>query len=94
MRRSVVALLVLLVPVLLFANVAQAFRYGRLERRIEELESEQRALIEENKRAILAISVLTSPRRVGRLAEDELGLERITPESVVRLRTEREGGDP
>jgi len=92
MRRPAIALLVILVPVLLFANVAQAFRYGRLERRIEDLESEQRALIEENKRAILAISVLTSPRRVGDLAEDELGLERIAPESVVRLRTERDGG--
>lgn len=92
MRRPLIALLALLVPILLFANVLQAFRYGTLERRVRELEQEQTALIEENKRAILAISVLTSPRRVGELAENELGLERIGPESVTRLETARERG--
>ncbi len=90
MRRPLVALLVLLVPVLLFANVLQAFRYGTLERRVRELEQEQIALIEENKKAILAISVLTSPHRIGELAENKLGLERIGPESVTRLRTARD----
>jgi len=92
MRRPLIVLLVLLVPVLLFANVLQAFRYGTLERRVRELEREQIALIEENKKAILAISVLTSPRRIGELAENELGLERIAPESVTRLQISRERG--
>ncbi|MFW6312564.1 MAG: hypothetical protein ACOC2N_01605 [Spirochaetota bacterium] len=87
MRRPLVALLVLLVPALLFVNVLQAFRYGTLERRVRELEEEQIGLIEENKRAILAISVLTSPRRIGELAEDELDLERIGPKEVIRLQT-------
>ena len=92
MRRPLIVLLVILVPALLFANVLQAFRYGTLERRVRELEHEQIALIEENKRAILAISVLTSPRRVGDLAENQLGLERIAPESVMRLQIARERG--
>lgn len=87
MRRPLVVLLIILVPVLLFANVAQAFRYGRLEQKIEELEREQLALIEENKRAILAITVLTSPRRVGELAEGVLDLERISAEGIVRMQT-------
>ncbi len=85
MRRSVTALLILLVPALLFANVYQAFRHGRLERRIAELEREQISLIEENKRVILAISVLTSPRRIGDLADQELGLGRIRPDAVLWL---------
>ncbi len=87
MRGPAVVALILLVPLLLFANVYQAFRHGRLERRIVELEREQLALIEENKRVILAISVLTSPRRIGELAEHELELERIRPDSVLRLET-------
>jgi hypothetical protein len=86
MRQTMGVLLVILVPVLLFANVAQAFRYGRLERRIVELEREQQDLIEQNKRAILAISVLTSPRRIGGLAQDTLMLERLEPDAVIRLR--------
>lgn len=87
MKRPLVVLLIILVPVLVFANVVQAFRYGRLEREIDDLEREQLALIEENKRAILAITVLTSPRRVGDLAEGVLDLERISTEDVTRLRT-------
>lgn len=85
MKRSIAILLIVLVPVLLFANVFQAFRYGRLERRVAELEREQLALIEENKKAILAISVLTSPRRVGELAREMLELERPAPETILQL---------
>ncbi|MFW5742631.1 MAG: cell division protein FtsL [Spirochaetota bacterium] len=94
MKRPLVVLLIILVPVLLFANVLQAFRYGRLEREIASLEREQLALLEENKRAILAITVLTSPRRVGDLAEGVLDLRRISSEGIIRLETPLErGGD-
>jgi cell division protein FtsL len=86
-KRPLVVLLIILVPVLLFANVVQAFRYGRLEREIASLEREQLALLEENKRAILAITVLTSPRRVGDLAEGVLDLRRISNEGIIRLET-------
>lgn len=82
MRRSLLALLVVLVPILLFVNVYYAFRHGQLVREIELLETEQRELIEANKRAILAISVLSSPDRIGEIARDDLGLQRITPEQV------------
>jgi len=96
-KRPLVVLLIILVPVLLFANVVQAFRYGRLEREIASLEREQLALLEENKRAILAITVLTSPRRVGDLAEGVLDLRRISNEGIIRLETplerERDRGD-
>lgn len=85
MKRSLVILLVALVPLLLFANVFQAFRHGRLERRIAELERQQLALIEQNKQAILAVSVLTSPRRVGELAEEMLELERPSTDALIHL---------
>lgn len=91
MKRPLISFLIILVPVLLFSNVLQAFRYGRLERRIEELEAEQLTLIEENKRAILAVSVLTSPRRIGELAERDLGLERIDPTGITKLEASRAG---
>jgi cell division protein FtsL len=92
MRRHLIVLLIILVPVLLFANVFQAFRHGQLERRIDRLERRQLSLIEENKRAILAISVLTSPRRIGELAEDTLGLVRINPDSITRIEVPSLGG--
>lgn len=93
MTRKLTALLVLLIPVLLFANVVQAFRYSQLDREISQLEREQRDLLEENKRIILAIALLSSPQRIGELAEDELGLQRIENQSITRMETPEFGGD-
>ena len=87
MKRRIVLLLVISIPVLLFANAFQAYRYSQLERAIGRLQDEQQLLIEENKRAILAISILSSPQRVGPLAENELGLERVEGSDIVRMET-------
>lgn len=92
MRRSVFLALVVLVPVLLFMNVLQAYRHSRLEREIVALERQQATLIEENKRVILAISVLTSPARVGELATEELGLVRVTPADIITIDPPGYGG--
>ena len=81
-----VLLLIVAIPVLLFANAFQAYRYSQIEREIDRLQIEQQALIEENKRAILAISVLSSPQRIGPLAENELGLTRVDGSDIVRMR--------
>ena len=94
MSRRITIALIILVPVLLFANALQAYRYNQLEREITRLEREQLALIEENKRAILAISVLASPQRVGPLAEEELGLERPDQGDIIRMRTAPSGDAP
>lgn len=85
MQRRIIVVLIVAIPILLFANVYQAYRYTQLEREIGRLESEQLALIEENKRAILAVTVLTSPQRVGPLAVDELALRRLTGDDIIRL---------
>jgi len=84
MNRRALILLVIAIPVLLFANAYQAYKYNRLEREVKQLEADQLTLIEENKRAILAITVLTSPQRVGPLAE-ELGLTRADLDSIIRM---------
>jgi cell division protein FtsL len=94
MSRRITLALVILVPILLFANAFQAYRYNQLEQEINRLERQQLSLIEENKRAILAISVLSSPQRVGPLAEDELGLERPDEENIIRMRTTSSGDGP
>lgn len=87
MKRRLVLLLVISIPVLLFANAFQAYRYSQLERDISRLQDEQQVLIEENKRSILAISILSSPQRIGPLAENELGLERVQGSEIVRMET-------
>ena len=84
MTRKFLVMLVVAVPVLLFANAFQAYRYSQLQNEISTLLDEQQSLIEENKRAILAISVLSSPQRIGPLAE-ELGLSRVEGAEVIRM---------
>ena len=86
MRRSLLVVLVIAVPLLLGANVVQAFRYNRLDRQIVRMEQEQQTLLEENKRIILAIAVLSSPDRIGEIASGELDLSRIDPEEITTLK--------
>lgn len=71
---------------LLFAAVHQSFRYHRMEREISAMEARQSALFEDNKRLIAAVSLLTSPARIVRLAEEELGMVRTPAEAERRLR--------
>jgi cell division protein FtsL len=93
MRRRFTIALIILVPLLLFGNVLQAYRYNQLEDEISRLESEQLSLLEQNKRAILAISVLSSPDRIGPLAEDELGLVRPDQDEIIHMYTTSAGED-
>ena len=75
-RRSTVAwILITLMPALMFANAHQAFRFDRLQREIRQAESEQRSLLEANKRAITSVSALSSPARIDRLARDVFELD-------------------
>jgi cell division protein FtsL len=87
MKRAVLVLLTVL-PLFFFANVLQAFRYHQLEQEISRLEQAQTRLIEENKRSIAGISLLSSPRRIRVLAEEELGLERDWPDERIHIRFE------
>ncbi|MFP4643074.1 MAG: cell division protein FtsL [Spirochaetales bacterium] len=74
-RKDIVLWLVLaLVPVLLFANTWQAYRYNRLDRAISGAFDEQRELVEKNKRHLAGIAALRSPARIDRLARNQLGL--------------------
>ncbi|TVQ26692.1 MAG: hypothetical protein EA383_04940 [Spirochaetaceae bacterium] len=75
-RLSIVAwILIALVPVLLFVNAHQAFRFDRVQREIRQAESQQRTLLEANKRAITSVSALSSPARIDRLSREVFGLE-------------------
>ena len=94
MRKAWTAVFVVLLPILLCANVLQVFRYRQLEQTLADLERQQDELVEANKRAILAISILASPDRIGRIAEEELNLDLIQPEDILRLVPEQAGTAP
>jgi len=70
---------VVVIPVLVFLNVWQSFLYSAVKMEISRMESQQKDLLERNKRSITGISVLESPERIEGLAKDRLRLERPIP---------------
>lgn len=73
------------IPALLCLYAVQAKRYTNLERDIKELELKQVQLIEENKKIVSEISVLSSTDRIEQYAVDELGMHKAESEDIVRV---------
>ncbi|THB68857.1 MAG: hypothetical protein D6B26_00160 [Spirochaetaceae bacterium] len=80
-----VVLLLLIIPLLLFANAYQAFRFVRQEDRIARLDKEQRQLIEENKKLITEISSLMSPQRILEVVKDHEDYQQGPDEPVIYI---------
>lgn len=75
-----------LVPLLFFLNTWQSFRFATLRKEIRKTEMNQIELIEENKRRIIAISILNFPARIRALAEGTLGLKRPSVDTYIEIR--------
>jgi cell division protein FtsL len=87
-RRYIALTCIIVLPIALFLNVWQSFRWETLEREVTRLEQKQRDMVEENKRLIAGIAVLRSPGRIRTLAEEELELEPGFPADTVYVRIE------
>jgi len=78
-------MIVLTVPMLFYLEVWQVARYRELTEEISVLEKEQENWIDQNKKILADISVLRSPERIERLAVEQLGLEPLDPEKILRI---------
>ena len=76
--KCVLALLILALPILIFANVWFAFQSYKLEEQVNDLQDQQFELIERNKRLITGVSVLRSPSRI---IEEARKLGMTTPDT-------------
>ena len=74
-----------LIPALLVVDAIQASRYKKLEREVAALEDKQVELVEENRKLISDISVLSSSDRIEQLAENELGMHKAKSNEIVRV---------
>ncbi|MCR5723982.1 MAG: cell division protein FtsL [Treponema sp.] len=74
-----------LIPLLLVVDAVQATRYKRLEKEVAALEDKQVELVEENRKLISDISVLSSSDRIEQLAEQELGMHKAKSNEIVRV---------
>ena len=90
MRKILIALMILSVPLSVFLSVYRVYSYQSLEREVENLKEEQADLFERNKRMIANIAIVSSPERIEQIAEEELDLSRIQPEQKLRIVIDRE----
>jgi cell division protein FtsL len=80
MKKAVLLACAALLPMVIFANVWQAARYARLKDEVESKTQAQAQWLEQNKRLITGLAVLSSPERIEKIARDEFKLEKIQPE--------------
>ena len=76
---------VLLIPFMLFMYGFQAKRYSKLKIEIKALEQKQEKLIEENKKIVNEISILSSADRIEKMAVEELGMHKAQADDIVRV---------
>jgi len=76
---------------LLFLNTWQGYRFERLKRDVQLLESEQRDWLEQNKKLVAALAVLSSPERIERIAVRQLGLKKLERSGLATIVVPREG---
>lgn len=80
-----VSLFALSIPGLLILNGLQSRKYTDLKDEILTLEKKEEKLIEENKKLITDISVLSSSQRIEEIAQNELGMRKAESDEIVRV---------
>ncbi len=85
-----ICLCALSVPALLVLDGVHARKYTDLEKQVEDLERKQQELIEQNKKLITDISLLSSSDRIEQLAQEELGMRQAKTDEIVRVEMKNE----
>ncbi len=91
MKRTAAIILILSIPVLLFFNAWQSYRFDVELGEVRKLEAKQRSLLESNKQELVGIEALGSPTRIDELAEGfgELVRNGDNPRIIIEI---EEGG--
>lgn len=85
MKKTILVVLVVLVPLLLFINVFQAVHSYNLQQKLASLQEDEARLLEENKRILASIAVLRSAERIAYIAEGSEELQILDPERIIRI---------
>ena len=84
-RIVLVCLAAISIPAMLMIDAVQARKYTDLRNQVIDLEEKQSELIEENKKLITDISLLSSADRIERLASEELGMRKAETDEIIRV---------
>lgn len=75
----------LLIPTMLVVDAVQARKYVDLKEQVLELEDRQAQIIEENKKLITDISILSSADRIETIAQDTLDMRKAETDEIIRV---------
>jgi cell division protein FtsL len=81
----IVCLAAVAVPALLILDGIQTRRYENLSDEVSGLEKKQEELVEENKKLVTDISLLSSTDRIEKTAENDLGMHKAETDDIVRI---------
>lgn len=85
LRAFLICIFAVTIPLLWGIYAFQAKKYTDLSKEISDLERKQEQLIEENKRLVSDISILTSAERIEKIATEELGMHKAQSEDIIRV---------
>lgn len=86
MRRVLVSLVLISVPLLMMLQVLQGYHFAVAVEETQASEEQQLDKLEENKRILAGIAVYDAPERIYQVAEKSLGLAESDPENVLLVR--------
>ena len=90
MKQLLALILTVSIPCLFFFTVKQSQVYNVLEREVNAYNDEQKRLIAENKRKISAISILSKPQRIEKIAVEELNMHKADSSQIIRIALDKE----
>ena len=95
LKRVLLYIWVITIPLFFALNAWQSARYFQLSEEVERLEKVQGDQIEQNKRLVAGIAVLSSAERIEKIAKDELLLKKKGPQEIMQIhigkRTNQDG---
>ncbi|WP_304223858.1 septum formation initiator family protein [Gracilinema caldarium] len=95
LKRLLLYFWVISIPLFLGLNAWQAARYYQLAEEVRRLEKVQQDQIEQNKRIVAGIAVLSGSERIAKIARDELLLQKKDPSEIMQIhigkRTNQDG---
>ena len=90
MKQLLALILTVSIPCLFFFTVKQSQVYNILEHEVNAYNDEQNRLIAENKRKISAISILSKPQRIEKIAVEELDMHKADSSQIIRISLDKE----
>lgn len=85
LQNVILYILAALIPILLIVDGLQTRKYAALSDEVSELEQKQETLVEQNKKLVSDISLLSSTNRVEKIAENDLGMHKAETSDIVRV---------